>query len=744
MTTGKAEAIAVLYASQTGNAEWIAKHIHEEALARGYASTCHTLDDHADANLSENKALVVVASTTGDGDPPDNATKFWRWLRRAKGKDAEVFTGKKYALLGLGDTNYSNFCNTAKRLDRKLTEMGAIPLMPKSFADDATGLEAVVDPWVDAFWQALPSTVEYDEEKAASFSEQAQKAKRKLKLGSLSSSNDEKGTEQGDAPSTTATTESVVNQTGSGPVSVSQSVDSSDKSTTEAFDDRSAVGNSLAESVQSDPHQGSDLLHYEPTAIVIPSISANQLTNVAKIPAQFLEVINEDSQRAISTSQVTPFHSSKRKSSPFDYNAGSPFLAPLKSARCLTGAKALKRVIEIELDIEGLHWDYVPGDAFGVVCPNPDALVVPLLKRLHQNPTQVFSLKAKEAAGLEGFAYPADMRYSTYECFKYLLDLHSLPKKGFFRMLAEHSTDTDEKKILYYLASTQGAATYRSLRLQSPTLLDILHTFPACQPPLARLLENLPRLQPRYYSVATSPLANEKSLAFAFNITEYVTAEPYRKSVQGLCTTWLDQMVGSPMDSGYIMPGDAMLAIPIFPKPSPGESAAFTLPKDSAAPIIMIAAGTGITPFVSFLSHRHLQKKSASDNTLFGSAWLFHGRRFAGADGDAIYENEIERFVEDGTLSEFVACLSRETPCENQTIYKYVQDGLRAMGASLAKLIADGAYIYVCGSIAMAKEVDQALAEVLVTHAGSSDKAAAIDELGVLRNKGRYSKEIWT
>ncbi|KAI9011275.1 hypothetical protein BC832DRAFT_519732, partial [Gaertneriomyces semiglobifer] len=699
----------VLYASQTGNAEWIAKHIHEEALARGYASTCHSLDDHADANLSENKALVVVASTTGDGDPPDNATKFWRWLRRAKGKDAEILTGKKYALLGLGDTNYSNFCNTAKRLDRKLTEMGAVPLMPKSFADDATGLEAVVDPWVDAFWQALPSTVEYDEEKAASFSAEAQKAKRKLKLGSL----------------------------------VSQSVDSSDKSATEASDDRSAVGNSLAKTLQSDLHQGNDLLHYEPAAIVIPSISANQLTNVAKIPAQFLEIINEDSQRAVSASQVTPFHSSKRKASPFDYNAGSPFLAPLKSARCLTGAKALKRVIEMELDIEGLHWDYVPGDAFGVVCPNPDALVMPLLKRLHQEPTQVFSLKAKEAAGLEGFAYPADMRYSTYECFKYLLDLHSLPKKSFFRMLAEHSTDADEKKTLYYFASTQGAAAYRSLRLQSPTLLDILHTFPACQPPLARLLENLPRLQPRYYSVATSPLANEKSLAFAFNITEYVTAEPYRKPVQGLCTTWLDHMVGSPMDSDYLMRADAMLAIPIFPKPAPGESAAFTLPKDSAAPIIMIAAGTGITPFVSFLSHRHLQKKAVSDDTPFGSAWLFHGRRFAGADGDAIYENEIERFVEDGTLTEFVACLSRETPGENQTIYKYVQDGLRAMGASLAELFAEGAYIYVCGSIAMAKEVDQALAEVLVTHAGSSDKAAAIDELGVLRNKGRYLKEIW-
>jgi methionine synthase reductase len=91
-------------------------------------------------DLTSKTALIVVASTTGDGDPPDNATKFMRWLRRAKKPELDAaFLGRPYAILGLGDTNYTNFCQTAKRLDRRFTELGAVPFVPKGLADDGTG-----------------------------------------------------------------------------------------------------------------------------------------------------------------------------------------------------------------------------------------------------------------------------------------------------------------------------------------------------------------------------------------------------------------------------------------------------------------------------------------------------------------------------------------------------------------------------------------------------------------------------
>ena len=117
----KSEQLLILFGSQTGNAEWISKHIYSESLERGYKAQVMCLNDSIEYDWTLDFALIVVTSSTGDGDPPDNSNKFLKWLRKNPGLD-----GKKYAILGLGDTNYTNFCNTAKRIDRKLIELGII------------------------------------------------------------------------------------------------------------------------------------------------------------------------------------------------------------------------------------------------------------------------------------------------------------------------------------------------------------------------------------------------------------------------------------------------------------------------------------------------------------------------------------------------------------------------------------------------------------------------------------------
>ena len=117
----KVAQILILYGSQTGNAEWISKHIYSEAKERGYNSLVMTLNDSIDYDWSLDFLVVIVTSSTGDGDPPDNATKFFRWIRKN-----DKLKEKKYCILGLGDTNYTNFCNTAKRLDKRFIELGII------------------------------------------------------------------------------------------------------------------------------------------------------------------------------------------------------------------------------------------------------------------------------------------------------------------------------------------------------------------------------------------------------------------------------------------------------------------------------------------------------------------------------------------------------------------------------------------------------------------------------------------
>lgn len=94
----QADHVTVFFASQTGNAESISRNIHEQAQERGFKSSHYVLNDFAKVDWDKEDCLVFVVSTTGDGDPPDNSTKFWRHLRKLKGSAG--LTKAKYAILG--------------------------------------------------------------------------------------------------------------------------------------------------------------------------------------------------------------------------------------------------------------------------------------------------------------------------------------------------------------------------------------------------------------------------------------------------------------------------------------------------------------------------------------------------------------------------------------------------------------------------------------------------------------------
>ena len=93
----QADHLTVFFASQTGNAESISRNIYEQAQERGFKAFHHALNDHAKVDWDKEDCLVFVVSTTGDGDPPDNSTKFWRHLRKLKGVG---LTKAKYTILG--------------------------------------------------------------------------------------------------------------------------------------------------------------------------------------------------------------------------------------------------------------------------------------------------------------------------------------------------------------------------------------------------------------------------------------------------------------------------------------------------------------------------------------------------------------------------------------------------------------------------------------------------------------------
>uniref|UniRef100_A0A8C5HE89 NADPH-dependent diflavin oxidoreductase 1 n=1 Tax=Gouania willdenowi TaxID=441366 RepID=A0A8C5HE89_GOUWI len=145
--------LLVLYGSQTGTAQDSAQRIARQAHRRHLHVRVLPLDDYDVANLITETLVVFVCSTTGQGDPPDNMKNFWRFLFK-KSLPVGSLSLLDFAVLGLGDSSYPKFNFVAKKLHKRLLQLGANILLPVGLADDQhdLGSDAVIDPWLSSFW----------------------------------------------------------------------------------------------------------------------------------------------------------------------------------------------------------------------------------------------------------------------------------------------------------------------------------------------------------------------------------------------------------------------------------------------------------------------------------------------------------------------------------------------------------------------------------------------------------------
>lgn len=158
---GADQRVHVLFATVTGNAQEIARRIHSDLQAKSFpAGILCAVEDYAKTGLGtpegSSNAFIFVAATTGDGDAPETSRAFMRFLRK---KEPALLKDVPYTVLGLGDTNYENFCKNGKKIDTALKKLGAVSFYKRGDADDGTGLEDVVEPWIDGLWSALGDIV---------------------------------------------------------------------------------------------------------------------------------------------------------------------------------------------------------------------------------------------------------------------------------------------------------------------------------------------------------------------------------------------------------------------------------------------------------------------------------------------------------------------------------------------------------------------------------------------------------
>lgn len=153
----------LIFGSVTGKAESIAELIAEEAIKRGFAPDLQNMDGVGKSvrapmmnflfvpafyclrvlfcpqfDLSKEKVVVMVSSTTGDGDQPENAERLWRKIKK-RSLPLDHLAHIQFTILGLGDSNYTQFCNGPKTLHSRFLDLGAQSFYEPDWADDGVG-----------------------------------------------------------------------------------------------------------------------------------------------------------------------------------------------------------------------------------------------------------------------------------------------------------------------------------------------------------------------------------------------------------------------------------------------------------------------------------------------------------------------------------------------------------------------------------------------------------------------------
>jgi sulfite reductase alpha subunit-like flavoprotein len=148
-------AIKILYGSVHGNAQSIAELIQQDGIAKGFDAMVQSLNDfkkvlEVDTGQEEIN-LIIVCSTTGDGEPPANAVEFFKYIKHRKPDPANFFH-INYVVFGVGDSNYRSFCTAGKYVDNMLQKIGCARKTAMICADAANNFDEVVEGFRKNVW----------------------------------------------------------------------------------------------------------------------------------------------------------------------------------------------------------------------------------------------------------------------------------------------------------------------------------------------------------------------------------------------------------------------------------------------------------------------------------------------------------------------------------------------------------------------------------------------------------------
>lgn len=374
------------------------------------------------------------------------------------------------------------------------------------------------------------------------------------------------------------------------------------------------------------------------------------------------------------------------KDSPLGYSRDNPVFVSFHTRNRLSKDGSEKDTWHIEFDLSESGVIYQPGDSFGVFVRNDPFLVDEII--------MVLGVSDLTPVGKKTFREAL------------ISDLSLSPAPDSLFELISFISGGDARKKAQSLARGEDPDRDAS----TLDVLSALRKFPNAKPHPEAVLEALEPLQPRLYSISSSPLACPGHLSLTVEAVRYTIEGRTRL---GVASTYLTERIkNGEKIYAYVQSGHG-----------------FRLPGDDSIPIIMVGPGTGVAPFRSFLQHR----EAVSAN---GRSWLFFGHQRS--DYDFLYSDYFESLLESGALTKLSLAWSRDG---KEKIY--VQDRIRESGSELWTWIDEGAHIYVCGDAKrMAKDVERAFVSI-ISEFGRRTESAAFEFLAVLKKSGRYQQDIY-
>ncbi len=364
----------------------------------------------------------------------------------------------------------------------------------------------------------------------------------------------------------------------------------------------------------------------------------------------------------------------------------NPVVANFVSKRRLNAPTSEKATNHVVIDLSESGLDYEVGDSLGVYATNAPKLVDAVIAAINVPPDFPIADKPLRDVLIEDMALsPAPD--ALFELISYLTGGERRKKA---RALAKGEDPDGDAATLDVLAALQK--------------------FSGIHPDPEAFIESLEPLQPRLYSISSSPKAEPGRVCLTVDAVRYAIGDRLR---EGVASTFLDDR---------ITPG---AKVNVYVQKAHG----FALPKDPETPIIMVGPGTGIAPFRAFL-----QERRAIETT--GPCWLFFGHQRQATD--FFYEEELAELSRAGTLAKLSLAWSRDGDKK-----VYVQDKMREAAAELFAWLERGAHFYVCGDAQrMAKDVETALVDVIAA-SGNRTPADAKAYVAALKTAARYQADVY-